>query len=153
MRINEWVDSTGLTGSMVPVQVRPNDLDVQGHVNNAVALEYFEVGRWDWFARLGLALASDRAVAPVVARLEIDYLTQITQKQVEVTTQLVSPDKPDINAARVFRALLRQDIRIPDLARPAVRALVTIAFVDQQQNGRLISLHEFLDRAASMRER
>lgn len=142
------VDSLGPVDSLVRVQVRPNDRDVQGHVNNAVALEYFEVGRWHWFTRHGLSC--DKSVAPVVSRLEIDYLAQITHTQVEVATRLVTPNGLGDNVARVFRAIFRQEICVPDLVRPVARALVTIAFVDQKRDGKPVSLREYLDRGASV---
>ena len=150
MSVHEQAAAVGFTDSLVCVQVRPNDRDVQGHVNNAVAVEYFEIGRWAWFARLGLA--PDRSVAPVVARLEIDYLAQITHTQVDVSTRLVTPDNANVNLDRTFRTVFRQQIHVAGLSRPAARALVTMAFVDQRQNGKLVPLREFLDRASSLRE-
>lgn len=150
MSINDQIDSMVFTDSLISVQARPNDLDVQGHVNNAVVIEYLEIGRWDWFARLGLA--PDRTVAPVVARLEIDYLAQITHTRVEVATRFVTPNEQNIKLTRIFRAIFRQEIRVPDLARPAARVLVTIAFADQKSNGRPVPLSQFLDRATDVKE-
>ncbi len=56
-----------------PIQIRFNDVDLYGHVNNAVYLTYFEEGRmlyfqdiigteWDW-----------KTHGTVLARHEIDY--------------------------------------------------------------------------------
>jgi len=133
------------TETLIHVQVRPNDLDVQGHVNNAVGLEYLEVGRWDWFARH--QLVPDGAVAPVVARAEIDYLTPIPYTRVVVCTRLVMPQEPGADGSRIFRAMFRQEVRIPQLARPALRALITIAFVDRELGGGPVSLRAFRERA------
>ena len=130
-----------LSDSLVWLQVRPNDLDVQGHVNNAVTLEYFEAGRWDWFARNGLA--PDGAVAPVVARAEVDYLAPIPYARIEVATRLAAPQDPRAGEGRTYRTRFRQEIRIPGQARPAARVLVTIAFVDRGLGGRPVSLREF----------
>lgn len=60
-----------------PIQVRFSDIDVMGHVNNAVYLSYFELARmhffkeligqeWDW-NKLGILLA----------RNEVNYLLPI----------------------------------------------------------------------------
>jgi len=134
-----------LTETLIDLQVRPNDLDVQGHVNNAVGLEYLEAGRWDWFARY--RLIPDGAVAPVVARAEIDYLVPIPYTRVIVCTRLVAPQEPGADSSRTFHARFRQEIRIPQLTRPALRALITIAFVDRELGGELVSLRAFRERA------
>ncbi|WP_261569598.1 acyl-CoA thioesterase, partial [Frankia gtarii] len=72
--------------SRLMLPVRPNDLDALGHVNNAVALEYLEAGRWDWLDHQGL-VPGDRLIA-VVARIEIDYRAEIPRGRVEIRTAL-----------------------------------------------------------------
>ncbi|MEU1421267.1 acyl-CoA thioesterase [Kitasatospora sp. NPDC005751] len=125
---------------MLPV--RPNDLDALGHVNNAVALEYLEAGRWDWLGRQGL-VHGDRLIA-VVARTEIDYLAEIPRGRVEVRTELVSPSEEEWDEEGLtFRARFRQRIDLPEADRPAVDALVTVAFLDAEQRC-LVSLQDFL---------
>jgi acyl-CoA thioesterase FadM len=102
------------------VQVRPNDLDRLGHVNNAVAVEYLEAGRWDWaFRRLG---ATSAHVVPVVARLEVDYRRELGPGTVVVTTTLTS-DVEDSTFQAVFVQSITQD-------EVAVRARVQVAFLD-----------------------
>ncbi|MER6395402.1 acyl-CoA thioesterase [Kitasatospora sp. NPDC001603] len=125
---------------MLPV--RPNDLDALGHVNNAVALEYLEAGRWDWLGLQGL-VHGDRLIA-VVARTEIDYLAEIPRGRVEVRTELVSPSEEEWDEEGLtFRARFRQRIHLPEADRPAVDALVTVAFLDAEQRC-LVSLQDFL---------
>ncbi|MFF1903463.1 acyl-CoA thioesterase [Kitasatospora sp. NPDC058218] len=125
---------------MLPV--RPNDLDALGHVNNAVALEYLETGRWDWLGRQGL-VHGDRLIA-VVARTEIDYLAEIPRGLVEVRTELASPSEEEWDEEGItFRARFRQRIHLPEADRPAVDALVTVAFLDAEQRC-LVSLQDFL---------
>jgi len=132
--------------SRLVLPVRPNDLDVLGHVNNAVALEYLEAGRWDWLGRQGL-VHGDRVIA-VVARVEVDYRAEIPRGSVEVRTSLESPTEEEFEPDGVsFRALFRQRIHLPDAERPAVDALVTVAFLDAAQR-RLVSLQDFLASAA-----
>ncbi|MFG3052172.1 acyl-CoA thioesterase [Kitasatospora sp. NPDC048239] len=126
--------------------MRPNDLDVLGHVNNAVALEYLEAGRWDWLGRLGL-VHGDRMIA-VVARTEIDYLAEIPRGRVEVRTSLETPSEEEWDEeGMTFRARFRQRIHLagdgPAADRPAVDALVTVAFLDAGKRC-LVSLQDFL---------
>ncbi|MFD7137370.1 acyl-CoA thioesterase [Streptomyces sp. NPDC059894] len=135
------------TETLIHLSVRPNDLDAQGHVNNAVGLEYLEAGRWDWFARH--RLVPDGTVAPVVARAEIDYLAPVPYTRLVVATRLVTPLGPGADGSRAFRADFRQEIRIPQRARPALRALITLAFVDRERGGGPVSLRAFRERAAA----
>jgi acyl-CoA thioester hydrolase len=67
---------------IAPVQVRFSDLDLLGHVNNAVYLTYTEISRLVYFQSLALELAD---VSGVVARVEIDYKKPVLLgQQVEV---------------------------------------------------------------------
>jgi acyl-CoA thioester hydrolase len=132
--------------SRLMLAVRPNDLDALGHVNNAVALEYLEAGRWDWLGRQGLGHGG-RMIA-VVARIEIDYLTEIPSGRVEVSTVIESPTPEEFDAdGLTFRVRFRQRLRLPEAANTAVDALVTVAFLDAAQRC-LVSMQDFLDAAA-----
>jgi acyl-CoA thioester hydrolase len=125
------------------LMVRPNDLDAIGHVNNAVALEYLEAGRWDWLARQGLV--HSRQMIAVVARAEVDYLAEIPRGRIEVATVLESPTREELDEDGItFRARFRQRIRLAAHgASPAVDALTTVAFLDARERC-LVSLQDFL---------
>ena len=63
---------------IAPVQVRFSDLDLLGHVNNAVYLTYTEISRLVYFQSLALELAD-------VSGVEIDYKKPVLLgQQVEV---------------------------------------------------------------------
>jgi acyl-CoA thioester hydrolase len=128
--------------SRLTLPVRPNDLDALGHVNNAVALEYLEAGRWDWMGRQGI-VHGDRVVA-VVASVQLDYLAEIPRGEVEVRTRLESPTQAEIDDDDLtFRARFRQRLHLPQVPGPAVDALVTVAFLDTVQRC-LVSMQDFL---------
>jgi acyl-CoA thioester hydrolase len=58
------------------IEIRWNDLDVYGHVNNAIYLTYLEEVRDEW---LGGALGDpDEIWNWVLARVEIDYRRELT---------------------------------------------------------------------------
>jgi acyl-CoA thioester hydrolase len=132
---------TQFEDSVLPLTVRPADLDRLGHVNNAVALEYCEAGRWDWLERNGLDGGGE--VAAVVARAEVDYLAEIRTGPVQVRTVLVSPSGADLGEL-TYQARFQQEVRSPGTSRPAVQAVVTVAFISEQTRG-LVSLQDFLD--------
>lgn len=119
--------------------VRPSDLDSLGHVNNAVALEYLEAGRWDWARHHGLGQA--RIVA-VVSRAEVDYLRPIQIPRVEVHTRLEEPPDPD---AINFKVCFVQEVHDPEAGapNPLVRALIHVAFLDTE-GGALASAQSYL---------
>ncbi len=56
----------------VPIEVRFRDTDAMGHVNNAVYLTYFEVGRMAYWDRMSVGESYD-AVPFVLARAEVDF--------------------------------------------------------------------------------
>ena len=60
-----------------PIEIRFRDVDMMGHVNNAVYLTYFEVARAHYWRRLGEA-ESQRIRTYVVARAECDFLSPAT---------------------------------------------------------------------------
>ncbi|MFB7664808.1 acyl-CoA thioesterase [Kitasatospora sp. NPDC056138] len=133
--------------SRLILPVRPNDLDALGHVNNAVALEYLETGRWDWLGSQGIE-PGDRMIA-VVARTEIDYLAEIPRGRVEVRTVLESPTAEEFDEdGLTYRARFRQRVHLPETDRLAVDALVTVAFLDAEQRC-LVPMQDFL--AAAVR--
>jgi acyl-CoA thioester hydrolase len=57
------------------IEIRWKDLDVYGHVNNAVYLTYLEEARDEW---LGIVLANpDEVWSYVLARVAIDYVREL----------------------------------------------------------------------------
>jgi acyl-CoA thioester hydrolase len=65
------------------VAIRWRDMDALGHVNNAVYLTYIEEAH-DEFLRQTVG-DGDGSAHVVVARVEIDFLTQLTQEDGPVT--------------------------------------------------------------------
>jgi acyl-CoA thioester hydrolase len=58
------------------IEIRWNDLDVYGHVNNAIYLTYLEEARDEW---LGGALADPAQIWTwVLVRVEIDFRRELT---------------------------------------------------------------------------
>ncbi|CAO5258734.1 hypothetical protein FAGKG844_80103 [Frankia sp. AgKG'84/4] len=122
--------------------VRPNDIDALGHVNNAVALEYLEAGRADWLDRAGIVAGG--GIIAVVARAEIDYRVEVSRGTVEVRTAMADPDPTGFDP-RGMNYLVRfsQRVLIPAVARPAVEAVITVAFVEEQRR-RIVTLQDYL---------
>ncbi|RME16118.1 MAG: acyl-CoA thioesterase [Bacteroidetes bacterium] len=60
----------------IPIQIRYIDIDMQGHVNNAVYLSYIEQGRVEYLHQL-LPDNDFQKNGLVIARTEIDYFEPI----------------------------------------------------------------------------
>jgi acyl-CoA thioester hydrolase len=125
------------------LRTRPNDLDSLRHVNHAVALEYMELGRWDWFSHNGLRRAG--GVTPVVARCDVQYLRQIFAGEVVVNTH-VSSNGDDLT----YKVIFEQTLSVLEGSAEilAVSAQVTAAFIDLKSS-RVCSFQEFLAQSAS----
>ncbi|WP_367307402.1 acyl-CoA thioesterase [Alicyclobacillus acidocaldarius] len=110
--------------TQMEIVVRCTEIDVNGHVNNAKYLEYYEWGREDWFEQQGLdyhTLKSLGAVT-VVARAEVDYHQAAHQNdRLTITTWL----------ERVGRTSLRMRQRITGpfgaLVSEALFVIVTVS--------------------------
>jgi acyl-CoA thioester hydrolase len=58
-----------------PVQIRFNDIDIAGHVNNAVHFEYYDVARVAYFNTVLANLVQWKKEGFVLAHMEMDYMT------------------------------------------------------------------------------
>ncbi|NEW37986.1 acyl-CoA thioesterase [Nocardia cyriacigeorgica] len=90
----------------VPVVVRGYELDTQGHLNQAVYLQYAEHARWELLRAAGVA--QDKLIAsgvgPVVLEQNIKYLRELRGgDEVEITCEFEWQD------GKVFT--MRQQIR------------------------------------------
>ncbi|EPZ46315.1 acyl-CoA thioesterase [Alicyclobacillus acidoterrestris] len=78
--------------TQITILVRSTEIDVNGHVNNAKYLEYYEWGREDWYEQHGLPYDTLReaGVITVVARAEVDYRSPAKQNDQLTITSWVS---------------------------------------------------------------
>lgn len=73
----------------VPLQLRFNDIDVMGHVNNAVIMEFFDLGKASFFKDAGLPPEKGDFTLMVV-HYEVDFTSQIhASDSLSVTTEIV----------------------------------------------------------------
>jgi acyl-CoA thioester hydrolase len=113
------------------LHVRPNDLDSLGHVNNAVAMEYLETGRWHWLACNGLR--RDNSILPVVSHAELIYRKELSVAEVRIRTWLQPDDLSRLtDTVDTYQLVFCQNIRNEAAldADPAIEARIKIAFVD-----------------------
>lgn len=68
-----------------PIQIRYNDMDTLGHVNNAVYFTYFELARVRFFREMGIWEGERSAYGVIMAKATIDYKRPITLDDESVT--------------------------------------------------------------------
>ncbi|RUL88749.1 acyl-CoA thioesterase [Tautonia sociabilis] len=107
----------------IEIVVRPTEIDVNGHVNNAKYVEYLEWGREDWYERLGLPYERllELGAVTVTVNLNLNFRKECRQGE-----RLGIVTRPERIGRTSFA--LRQEIRKPggEVAADAVVTLVTI---------------------------
>jgi len=128
----------------IELDVRPNDLDVLGHVNNATALEYLEAGRHAWL-RATRQQVND-TIVPVVSRIDVQYRAEVRTQRVRVRTALDEASRKALADGPTYRSSFRQSIWAERDGRPglAVEARVDVAFIDREAR-QLCTAQDFLD--------
>ncbi len=58
-----------------PVQIRYTDFDMQGHVNNSIYLNFFDVAKMDYFKRVRGSEYNWEKVNVVMGNITIDFLS------------------------------------------------------------------------------
>lgn len=60
----------------IPIQIRFNDVDQMGHINNAVIIEYFDLGKSLYFTAAGVP-PQEGDFTVMVVHFEVDFQKQI----------------------------------------------------------------------------
>lgn len=65
----------------LPIVVRSTEIDVNGHVNNAKYLEYFEWGREEWYEQCGLPYEAFESmdIQTVTVNINVNYRKESRQ--------------------------------------------------------------------------
>lgn len=74
----------------LPIQIRFNDIDALGHINNNVYFSYFDLGKTDYFERIKSSLVSWIEGIVVIAHISIDFFSPIYYKEaITVDTKVI----------------------------------------------------------------
>lgn len=60
-----------------PIQLRFNDFDVLGHVNNSVYFSFFDLGKTTYFQKVLPSLSKNKEVGVVIANIEVNFLLPV----------------------------------------------------------------------------
>ena len=106
------------------IVVRPTEIDVNGHVNNAKYVEYLEWGREEWYERNGLPYERLFELGAVTVTVNLNLNFRKECRQGDLLTILTRPE----HLGRTSFAL-RQEIRKRN-GEVAADAVVTIVTID-----------------------
>lgn len=96
----------------LPLQLRFNDVDMMGHVNNAVIMEFFDLGKSHYFADAGLPVTPEEGdFCVMVVHLEVDFHSQIRWTDHVAVTTCVS--NWGTKSLRVSQQVINTDTGLP----------------------------------------
>lgn len=92
-----------------PIQIRFNDIDQMGHVNNAVIMEYLDLGKDSFFSAHGLSpTKSDFTV--MVVHYDVDFKAQIRyHDSIHITTEI---EKIGNKSITVFQRVINTETQV-----------------------------------------
>ncbi len=86
---------------VTPVQIRFNDIDIMGHVNNAVHQYYYDYARLQYFRDVFGRLISWNEQALILASIHVNYKEPIgLDEQIEVHTRITRIGNKSIGMAQ-----------------------------------------------------
>lgn len=112
--------------TLLEIVVRPTEVDVNAHVNNAKYVEYMEWGREEWYEKNGLPYDRLFALGAITVTVNINLNFVAECRQGDVLTIVTRPER----LGRTSFAL-RQEIRKTD-GTIAAEGVVTLVTIDPQ---------------------
>jgi len=112
----------------LPIQLRFNDIDRLGHVNNSVYFAYYDLGKTDYFASVYPNLLRD-SKGVVLVHLDTDFLIQVKP------TDKIAVQTATIHIGEKSLTLMQQVINTETLEIKSTCKSTLVAFdLEQQQS-------------------
>lgn len=87
----------------LPVQIRFNDVDVIGHVNNSVLLSYFDLGKVSYFEAMGYKGVRSGDVDLVIVHVDVDYMVPVfMEDDIVVRTKVLSVGNKSVKLVQML---------------------------------------------------
>ncbi len=130
---------------IIPLQIRLNDIDIMGHVNNSNIMEFFDLGRILYFQSLDFGINPEKKIPLVLVHYEVDFhlpiwhndtlfvgtkTTKIGNKSVHLE-QVIFTDKGEKKSSQTsilsaFDAQNNISIPVPDKIKKAMTSFDNI---------------------------
>lgn len=96
----------------LPIQIRFNDVDSIGHINNNIYFSYFDLGKISYFENLKTSYVSWTDGIIVIAHIEVDFLAPVFYKeQIAVDTKIVKIGTKSVTFLQQIRNTLTNEIK------------------------------------------
>ncbi|MDR1810535.1 MAG: acyl-CoA thioesterase [Prevotella sp.] len=96
----------------LPIQIRFNDIDAIGHINNNVYFSYFDLGKVSYFEDIKASYVSWIEGIVVLAHLEVDFLSPIYYKEpLAVDTKALKVGTKSITLLQQLRNVKTQEVK------------------------------------------
>jgi len=93
-----------------PIQIRFNDIDIAGHVNNAVHLYYFDYARMQYFNKVFGETIEWRTEGLVIVNINIDYIKPIyLEEKISVDTKIIKIGNKSIKMIQEIKLIDKPD--------------------------------------------
>ena len=109
--------------TVLEIIVRPTEIDVNGHVNNAKFVEYLEWGREEWYERNGLPYDQLHAMGATTVTVNINLNYRRECRQGERLTIVTRPERLGRTSFTLAQEIRKVD---GEVAADATIVLVTI---------------------------
>lgn len=96
----------------LPIQIRFNDVDAIGHINNNIYFSYFDLGKINYFENLKTSYVSWIDGIIVIARIEVDFIAPVFYKEdISVDTKIVKVGNKSVTFLQQIRNTLTNEIK------------------------------------------
>ena len=97
---------------LLPIQIRFNDIDLMGHVNNSVYFNYFDLGRVAYFEEVFGDDVEYRKNGVVIAGTNTNFFKQINlNDKIEVVTKVVKIGNKSFDLHQQIRGINDQEVK------------------------------------------
>jgi acyl-CoA thioester hydrolase len=94
----------------LPIQIRFNDIDAIGHINNNIYFSYFDLGKVSYFEDIRASCVSWTEGIVVLAHLDVDFLSPIYYKEpLVVDTKVIKVGHKSITLLQQLRNIKTQE--------------------------------------------
>lgn len=101
----------------LPVQIRFNDMDILGHVNNAVYQHYYDLARLDYFGKVIGTRFNWKEFGLVMASIAIDFFKPVKMdEQIAVRSRVSIIGDKSITMVQELFALLTGEVKSKNTA-------------------------------------
>jgi acyl-CoA thioester hydrolase len=96
----------------LPIQIRFNDVDMLGHVNNSVYFNYFDLGRVAYFRQVFGSDLDYREKGLIIASTKTDFFKQISlDDKIEVVTCVVRIGNKSFDLLQQVRDVETEEVK------------------------------------------